>query len=76
MTFSDFCHSQIRSDTEEQGQELTKFYSLLGPGASQVPVNVFYVGEKSGKVFIRGKLDREKIEFYNVSTLLVTFLLI
>lgn len=58
-------NSQIRSDKDK---EESMYYSLLGPGASKEPVNLFIVEEMTGLVYIRGKLDREERETYIVST--------
>lgn len=56
---------QIRSDWDKFQ---TMYYSLLGPGASEPPVNQFVVNETSGLVYVRGVLDREEREIYQVRT--------
>lgn len=69
----DCCYySQIRSD-RAQGQIL--HYRLMGVGASLPPINRFIVGETTGLVFVRGKLDREEIANYTVRTQLNTQLI-
>uniref|UniRef100_A0A8P4KDP5 Desmoglein 2 n=1 Tax=Dicentrarchus labrax TaxID=13489 RepID=A0A8P4KDP5_DICLA len=56
--------AKIRSDEGDGG---ILYYSLLGPGASEVPLNLFVVQETTGLVFIRGSLDREERETYILS---------
>uniref|UniRef100_UPI003AABC8CE desmoglein-2.1-like n=1 Tax=Centroberyx gerrardi TaxID=166262 RepID=UPI003AABC8CE len=53
--------ARIRSDFDKRE---TLYYTLTGPGASENPINLFVVGETSGLVHVRGKLDREKMETY------------
>nr|XP_033477415.1 desmoglein-2-like [Epinephelus lanceolatus] len=53
--------ARIRSDWDS---ERNLHYTLLGPGASQEPVNLFVVDDVSGLVYIRGTLDREERETY------------
>ncbi|XP_037626194.1 desmoglein-2-like [Sebastes umbrosus] len=51
----------IRSDRDE---EQILYYTLLGPGASERPLNLFVVEEATGLVHVRGTLDREERETY------------
>ncbi|XP_049444550.1 cadherin-4-like, partial [Epinephelus fuscoguttatus] len=53
--------ARIRSDWDS---EQNLHYTLLGPGASKEPVNLFVVDEFSGLVYVRGTLDREERETY------------
>uniref|UniRef100_A0A3Q3GTY3 Cadherin domain-containing protein n=1 Tax=Labrus bergylta TaxID=56723 RepID=A0A3Q3GTY3_9LABR len=53
--------AKIRSDWDE---EQTLYYFLLGPGASENPMNLFVVDLESGLVYVKGKLDREERETY------------
>ncbi|XP_035526807.1 desmoglein-2-like [Morone saxatilis] len=53
--------AKIRSDSDK---EMILYYSLLGPGANEVPLNLFVVQETTGLVYIRGSLDREERETY------------
>ncbi|KAM4629815.1 desmoglein-2.1-like [Polymixia lowei] len=53
--------AQIRSDTDKQE---TMYYTLLGHGASKDPINVFYVEENTGLVYLRKILDREEKDVY------------
>nr|XP_046247929.1 desmoglein-3-like [Scatophagus argus] len=56
--------ARIRSDSDTMK---TLYYSLLGPGASEKPLNLFVVDELSGLVFVRGMLDREEREVYTLT---------
>ncbi|XP_049911255.1 cadherin-4-like [Epinephelus moara] len=53
--------ARIRSDWDS---ERNLHYTLLGPGASKEPVNLFVVDDISGLVYVRGTLDREERETY------------
>ena len=55
---------QIRSDMSP-----IMFYTLLGPGASEPPHNLFVVDELNGKVRVYNVLDREEVPFYTVSAI-------
>lgn len=57
---------QIRSDFEANE---TIRYSLEGIGANQKPFDLFVVNPENGFIRLTQKLDREKIDTYNVSDL-------
>ncbi|XP_029988608.1 desmoglein-2-like [Sphaeramia orbicularis] len=53
--------ARIRSDSDKIHK---LYYGLMGPGASEDPINLFMVDENSGLVRVRGILDREQRETY------------